>query len=236
MNLFLHQGYERVNPLRACLPGGNLDHRNHRERRRLAVFLTRVRHPQDCCEFNKLGSGVYDMSKRSVFVAFLHRFAGRKDGGTAVELAMVAIPFFSLVFAIFEVALIYLGTSSLDNGLTAAARQIRTGQAQSSNMTGAQFRQLVCDRITPLLACDSRLVIDVRRFGSFGSIVVPPPLDGTGNFAGGNVFQSGAAGDIIVARAYYAWPLVSPTSYIFSNMTGNQFMLSASTAFRNEPF
>jgi len=186
--------------------------------------------------FNNHGSGVYDMSKRSVFVAFLHRFARRKDGATAVELAMVAIPFFSLVFAIFEVALIYLGTSSLDNGLTAAARQIRTGQAQSSNMTNAQFRQLVCDRITPLLACDSRLVIDVRRFGSFGGIVVPPPLDGTGNFAGGNVFQSGAAGDIIVARAYYAWPLVSPTSYVFSNMTGNQFMLSASTAFRNEPF
>ena len=139
------------------------------------------------------------MSKRSVFVAFLQRFARRKDGAAAIEMAVVAIPFFSLIFAIFEVALIYLGTSSLDNGLTSAARQIRTGQAQSSNMTATQFRQLVCDRITPLLACDSRLVIDVRRFSSFGGIVVPPPLDGTGNFAGGNVFQSGAAGDIIVA-------------------------------------
>lgn len=176
------------------------------------------------------------MSKRSAFLIFLQRFRTRSDGATAVELAMVATPFFALVFAIFEVALIYLGTSSLDNGLIAAARQIRTGQAQTANMTAAQFRQLVCDRITPLLACDSRLVVDVRRFGSFGGIVVPPPLDGTGNFAGGNVFQTGAAGDIIVARAYYAWPLVSPTSYIFSNMTGNQFMLSASTAFRNEPF
>jgi Flp pilus assembly protein TadG len=187
-------------------------------------------------EITQETSGDHDMSCRSVSVAFLQRFTTRNDGGTAVELAMVAMPFFSLMFAIFEIALVYLGTSSLDNGLTAAARQIRTGQAQTSNMTAAQFRQLVCDRITPLLACDSRLVIDVRRFGSFGGITVPPPLDAGGNFAGGNVFQSGAAGDIIVARAYYAWPLVSPTSYIFSNMTGNAFMLSAATAFRNEPF
>ena len=176
------------------------------------------------------------MSRGSVIFSFLQRFRKRNDGAATVELAMIAIPFFSLIFAILEVSLIYLGTSSLDNGLTAAARQIRTGQAQSGNMTDAQFRQLVCDRITPLLACDSRLVIDVRRFGSFGGVVAPPPLDGSGNFAGGNVFQTGAAGDIIIARAYYAWPLVSPTSYVFSNMTGNQFMLSASTAFRNEPF
>jgi Flp pilus assembly protein TadG len=180
--------------------------------------------------------GVSDMNRAPNISPFLQRFRKRNDGAATVELAMVVMPFFALIFAIFEVALIYLGTSSLDNGLTAAARQIRTGQAQSGNMTDAQFRQLVCDRITPLLACDSRLVIDVRRFGSFGGIVAPPPLDGSGNFAGGNVFQTGAAGDIIIARAYYAWPLVSPTSYVFSNMTGNQFMLSASTAFRNEPF
>ncbi len=93
---------------------------------------------------------------------------------------MVALPFFALLFAIFDLALIFLGTSQLDNGLTAAARQIRTGQVQADGLTAAEFRQMVCDRITPLLACDDKLVIDVRRFGSFGGVVTPPPLDAGG--------------------------------------------------------
>lgn len=176
------------------------------------------------------------MHRQSGLVVFLQRFARRTNGATTVELAMVALPFFSLLFAIFDLALIFLGTSQLDNGLTAAARQIRTGQVQANGLTATEFRQMVCDRITPLLACDDKLVIDVRRFGSFGGVVTPPPLDAGGNFTGGNVFQPGAAGDIIVARAFYAWPLISPSSFVFATMNGEAHMLSAATAFRNEPF
>ena len=149
---------------------------------------------------------------------------------------MVALPFFALLFAIIDLALIMLGTSQLDSGLTAAARQIRTGQVQATGLTASQFRELVCQRITPLLACDESLVIDVRRFNSFGGVAVPSPLDADGNFAGNDVFQPGAAGDIIVARAFYAWPIISPSSYAFSTMNGHAHMITVATAFRNEPF
>jgi hypothetical protein len=49
-------------------------------------------------------------------------------------------------------------------------------------------------------------------------------------------FEPGAAGDIIIARAFYAWPLMSPTSFVFANMNGDAHMISTATAFRNEPF
>ena len=47
-------------------------------------------------------------------------------------------------------------------------------------MTEAQFRQLVCDRMSALLSCNARLMIDVRRFDNFAGIATPPALDATG--------------------------------------------------------
>lgn len=176
------------------------------------------------------------MVRQFSLVALLKRFRRRTSGATAVEFAIVALPFFTLLFAILELAMVFVGTTVLDNSLINAARQIRTGQAQTASMTQAQFRQTICDGIAPLLSCDERLVIDVRRFNSFGGITTPPPLDEDGNFAGGDAFEPGAAGDIIIARAFYAWPLMSPTSFVFANMNGDAHMISTATAFRNEPF
>ena len=101
--------------------------------------------------------------------SFLGRFRRKTSGSTAIEFAIVALPFFSLMFAIFDVSLVYFATSALENAVAAAAREIRTGQAQAAAMTQTQFRTLICNKITPLLACDSHLVIDVRKFTSFGT-------------------------------------------------------------------
>lgn len=167
---------------------------------------------------------------------FLSRFRKSKAGATAIEFAIVALPFFSLLFAIFDVSLVYFSTSVLENSVATASREIRTGQAQAAGMTEAQFRQLVCDRISALLSCDARLMIDVRRFDNFGGIATPPALDATGNFAGNQQFDAGSAGDVIVVRAFYAWPMLTPSGMVYSNMTGKARLLSATTAFRNEPF
>jgi Flp pilus assembly protein TadG len=168
--------------------------------------------------------------------SFLSRFARKTGGTTAVEFAIVALPFFSLMFAIFDVSLVYFATSALENAVSSASRSIRTGQAQAANMTEEQFRQMVCDRITPLLSCGDNLMIDVRAFGNFGGIEGPPAVGENGNFSGNTEFQTGAAGSVVIVRAFYAWPMLTPTGMVYSNMTGHARLLSASTAFRNEPF
>jgi hypothetical protein len=79
-------------------------------------------------------------------------------------------------------------------------------------------------------------MLDVRTFDNFGGIATPPALDEDGNFSGNTQFQTGTAGSVVVMRAFYAWPMLTPSGMVYSNMTGHARLLSASTAFRNEPF
>jgi Flp pilus assembly protein TadG len=167
----------------------------------------------------------------------LSRFKKAQGGATAVEFAMVATPFFLLLTCVFDVSLIFFAQTTLDNGILAAARQIRTGAVQSNHITQQQFRQMVCNDISALLGCDSRLAIDVRNFTDFGHVTTPAVLDANGNMTGAMAFQPGAAGDVVLVRAFYTWPMLTPVSGLsFVNMAGSKRLLEASIAFRNEPF
>jgi Flp pilus assembly protein TadG len=168
----------------------------------------------------------------------LSRFKKAQGGAAALEFALVALPFFLLLYAIFDVALIFFASTTLENGIVAAARQIRTGQAQAANMSEQQFRTLVCEQISMLMSCDARLAIDVRTFHGWGPAQnLPGALDQDGNLTGNMNFQPGDAGDVVVVRAFYTWPMLTPTvGTTFSNMAGGKRLLEASIAFRNEPF
>src|SRR6185295_13715257 len=101
--------------------------------------------------------------------------------------------------------------TTLENGIIAAARQIRTGQAQAMNMTQEQFRGLVCGEISMMLACDSRLGIDVRKYSGFSGVSFDAALDDSGNLKGNMKFDPGDPGDVVVVRAFYSWPVLTPT-------------------------
>jgi Flp pilus assembly protein TadG len=168
---------------------------------------------------------------------FLSRFKRAKSGAAALEFSMIALPFFLLLYAIFDVALIFFASTTLENGLVGAARQIRTGEAQAANMTAEQFRTLVCNQISMLLGCDARLGLDVRKYTGFGNVEFPAALDESGNMSGDLTFDPGTAGDVVVVRAFYTWPMLTPTVGMqFSNMAGGHRLLEATIAFRNEPF
>lgn len=167
----------------------------------------------------------------------LSRFRRAQEGAAAVEFAMVALPFFMLLYAIIDISMIFFATTTLENGIVAAARQIRTGTVQANGMTAAQFRTLVCNQISMMLACDARLGIDVRTYSGFGNVASPPALDANGNMSGNLTFNPGAPGDVVVVRAFYTWPIMTPTmGQSLSNMAGGNRLLEASIAFRNEPF
>ncbi len=167
----------------------------------------------------------------------LSRFKRAESGTTAMEFSFVALPFFLLLYAIIDVSLIFFASTTLENGIIGAARQIRTGEAQAANMTSEQFRTLVCDQVSMLLSCDARLGLDVRKFDGFGGVALPAALDENGNLGGNLIFDPGTAGDVVVVRAFYTWPMLTPTvGTQFANMSGGHRLLEASIAFRNEPF
>lgn len=166
----------------------------------------------------------------------LRGFSGDDEGSTAVEFAMIAGPFFALIFAVVESTMIFFGSVVLENGVLEVSRFIRTGQAQSGDMSASQFHDELCARINMMLDCDA-LTVDVQTFDNFGSVDFLNPIE-DGNFAVNPQFEMGNAGQIVLVRAFYEWDVFTPgVGFIMANMNnGTQRLLQASTAFRNEPF
>lgn len=165
------------------------------------------------------------------------RFARDRKGATAVEFAFVAAPFFVLVFAILEIALIFFASAIIEEAVADAARDIRTGELQSSGQSEADFRALICARMQGVGDCD-RLSIDVRTFENFASTQFDPPIDPDGELDdSGFSFNPGGAEDIVVVRVFYDWPLMGPGALNgLANLPGNRRLIASATAFRNEPY
>ena len=52
-----------------------------------------------------------------------------------------------------------------------------------------------------------------------------------------NNYITGNACDVVLARAFYTWPVATPVlSWFLVNMAGDKHLVTAATAFRNEPF
>ena len=168
-----------------------------------------------------------------------HAWAEDKGGATALEFALVATPFFLLIFGLIEVAVIFIMSTALEHGINEASRQIRTGEFQSSGLNQGAFRTAICDELFSLLPCDDQLHIDVRVFSSFSSSTNDSPIDPDTNEVDTTQFQfqPGGADEIVVARVFYEWDLFTPVlSAPLSNMNGDRRLLQATMAFRNEPF
>jgi Flp pilus assembly protein TadG len=157
-----------------------------------------------------------------------------------LEFGIVAPVFFIMLMGIIENGIIYFGSSTLQYATDEAARQVRTGQAQAASMTQAQFRTLVCNNITPLLACDSNLQIDMEttQSGTFAGAAYGSPTDANGNLnASLSNYQPGVACNVVLVRAFYTWKVLTPGLSVFlTNITGGYHLITATTAFRNEPF
>ncbi|MBD3769852.1 MAG: pilus assembly protein [Rhodobacterales bacterium] len=168
----------------------------------------------------------------------LAEWTEERRGQAAVEFALIAAPFFFIIFGLMEICMIFIMSTVLEHAISDASREIRTGQAQGAGFSEVEFRKSVCDNMFGLMSCDSKLHIDVKRLSSFSSADLSSPLDADGNFDdSGFDFQPGSANDIVAVRVYYEWSLITPIlSAPLANMPNGKRMLQASAVFRNEPF
>jgi Flp pilus assembly protein TadG len=166
------------------------------------------------------------------------RFARNEDGVTAVEFGFVAVPFVALMYAILETAIIFFAGQALETAVGDTARLIRTGQAHEDGMTEAEFRAEVCERVFNLFDCDGGLSLDVRTFPTFDSIDLTVEVDEDGNLVTDDFdFQIGEAGDIVVVRTLYEWPvLINMLGNDLGNLANGKHVISATAVFKNEPF
>ncbi|MEM9670538.1 MAG: TadE/TadG family type IV pilus assembly protein [Pseudomonadota bacterium] len=169
----------------------------------------------------------------------LKDWAADKRGATALEFALVAAPLLFMLTAILEVGVVFVMSVAVEHGISQASRAIRTGQFQTGGLTESEFRTAVCAEFLGLLPCDGNLFIDVRTFASFGDSQNVSPIDpDTQDFDSSEFqFNPGNRDEVVVARAFYEWNLITPgLTSIFSNTSNNSYLISATTAFRNEPF
>ena len=152
---------------------------------------------------------------------------------------MVALPFLMLICGILEISMIYLVSTTLENATSDVARQIRTGQLQTAGgATSTTFISSICGELSWLGSrCTSNLYVDVRTFANFSSVNQPSPIQ-NGQINQNNLtFTPGAAGDIVLVRAFYQWKLFSPLiDQMSASLNGGSTLITATAAFKNEPY
>jgi Flp pilus assembly protein TadG len=163
----------------------------------------------------------------------LARFSRARDGATTVEFAFVAIPFLLLVFAIIELGLVFLVSVTLENAVIDTGRTIRTGEVQTSGGTAATFKNALCTRMSWVgSSCASALSVDVRTFSGFSTtgaaLSAAKPAS--------PCWDPGGPGSIVLVRAYYNWPLITPLLQTGLQTSSGKRLITAASSFSNEPY
>lgn len=175
---------------------------------------------------------------------WLKTYRKDQDGATALEFAILAVPFFALLFSIVELAIVFFLSSTLTFAMNEAARDVRTGEFQSSCGNAEEFKQAVCDKMGSLGNC-ANLRIDVVTSpnGRFQPDLLPtvPNVEDPDNPGNPQIppdsYAQTQARSVVVVRAQYYHKLAFPGEFTrLSNQPGNNRLLTSSTAFRNEPF
>lgn len=177
------------------------------------------------------------LSLRLPRLRLLRGFIRNREGTTAIEFAFVAIPFFLLLFGILEIGLSFFANQVLNNAVMDAARLIRTGQAHAQGFNQETFKAQIMDSVAGFPISADRLTLDVEKIQGFGGFTPKQLIDDTGNVTQDTGYDHGQAGDIIIVRALYRWPLVSAlmkTNY--GDLGSGDRLLVATAVFRNEPF
>ena len=113
-----------------------------------------------------------------------------------------------------------------------------TGQAQSGGMTAAQFQQLVCNKAASFFTCGN-LMVDVESAGSYSAVNTAAPkltYDSKGKVTNTFSWSPGAAGQVVIVKVLYNWPVFGPAVLGLSDQPNGGHLLVAVTVFKNEPF
>jgi Flp pilus assembly protein TadG len=170
------------------------------------------------------------------------RFAKSERGVTAIEFAFVMPPFLLIMFVMVESGFMLFTEYVLQTSVQKAARQMKTGQAQSGGMTASGFKTEICKLAGIIIDC-SKITVYARPENTFSSLKsnLPSFLNvGNSYSATPNPTNYGCGAPLQAAGvvATYDWKFSVP--YFMSPLgnvdSGNARRLFGLAVFRNEPF
>lgn len=179
-------------------------------------------------------------------------FKKNEEGATAVEFALIAVPFIGLIAAIFETGLMFFASQNLQTAVTEGTRSIMIGQAQQDATlnSGSVFAtKYICPLLSSAMFTCSSLKVDVNVVSSFSNYNSYFSNDIQ---QAGTQFCVGKRGDIVLVRALYPMPIFMKilaldssgnTTTVTAGLSQNPNtgaldtrVLMGTAVFRNEPF
>ena len=171
------------------------------------------------------------------------RFPRDRRGSTALEFAILAIPFALLVFAILESCISFAGQEVMANITDDIARQLRTGQLRAADVAGNNLRDKICAKLEIIVSqdCPNQLLVDLRQYTTFADAALAGFKIQNNDvvLTQGSTTQSftvapGPAESRNMLRVFYKWPIM--TDLLAQSMGGNRTLHFASVTWQNEPF
>jgi Flp pilus assembly protein TadG len=170
---------------------------------------------------------------------FLGRFARNREGSTAIEFTMLAIPFAMLVFAILESCISFAAQEVMANATDDIARQIRTGQLRGADTT--KLEEMICSRLSVVVTqnCPNSLFVDLQNFQTFAEAAkIRIKFTSAGDLdTSGFVVEPGGTMSKNMLRVFYKWPVITDfMRSAISNLPDGKTLHFATTTWQNEPF
>jgi Flp pilus assembly protein TadG len=167
------------------------------------------------------------------------RFCRNNRGTVAIEFALIALPFFLLIFAIIEVSLSFTAQQVMSNAVDDVSRQLRTGQLKPSDVAGTKLKTLICNQLFMAAANCPDLVVDLQTYATFKTVPKSIPLKANNDVdTAGFKNSPGGAGTINQLRAFYRWPILTDLMKprIETVKDQGKTLLFSTATWQNEPY
>lgn len=166
------------------------------------------------------------------------RWTREKEATTAVEFALVALPFIIMIIGTVEMALMFTAQSLLEAGTATASRMIRTGQIQQSGGDQQQmFEDTLCGFVEVIIPCEE-IQYNVVNLPNFGDAADMPDaeFDEDGNMEDQG-FDPGNANDVVLIRVSYTYPIVTPMMQpVLTNTSDHNTIMLSTVVLQTEPY
>ena len=168
------------------------------------------------------------------------RFCANRRGTVAIEFALIALPFFLLIFAIIEVSLSFTAQQVMSNAADDIARQLRTGEITAAAISAPnRLKQTICGRLfMPAAGCPD-LFVDLQTYTTFANVPRTLPLTTAGDVDVSQLrVTPGGASTINQLRIFYRWPILTDLmKHRIESVDGQgKIMLFSTATWRNEPY
>lgn len=149
------------------------------------------------------------------------------DGFTAVEFAMVSVPFLMMIFGILGLCLYFFTVFSMEQAVLLASREVRTGAMQNGtgNYAGMntaalmqdKFRSEICKRAPSYIKtnCNAKVRVMIQSSTGFQNMVEPNCKSNSGNMVtdaeASAHFTPGGTSSVVFATAcvsYTMWNII----------------------------